>query len=117
MSARIEPERVVGPAKLTVRKLALKQIGEKHQGHRHKIHHITAVVRGAVMVRIGDNAPYRVDAPNYVFIDKDIAHQFTALTDNVEYWCIFATDDNELTMQRFCEIGECTACVNGNKTA
>lgn len=109
--AKIEKEKVIGPAKLTVRKLFLKKAGDSHQGHKHKIHHITALVKGEVEVYIGDNEPYKAVAPLDIFIDKDVPHKFIALTDDVEYWCIFATNSSELTQNIFCEIGQCSGCV------
>lgn len=110
---KIKREKVFGPARLTIRELFLPKAGDSHRGHRHKIDHVTALVKGSVMVTIGDRPAYRADAPAKIFIDKDVMHRFEALSDGVEYWCIFATNDADLTMHRFCPIGDCSACTGG----
>lgn len=62
-------------------------------GHRHYFDHVTLLAVGSVEVEVEGHEPKRFDAPNFIVIDKDEKHKFTALTDGVVYYCVFALRD------------------------
>jgi hypothetical protein len=59
-------------------------------GHKHNFDHVTLLAVGSVLCEVEGNEPKQFDAPTFIVIDKDKKHKFTALTDGVVYYCIFA---------------------------
>lgn len=66
---------------------------QQHQGHRHYIDHVTFVASGTVLVKIGDANPVEYTGPCFIPIDKDIWHQFTSISDQTVYFCVFSIPD------------------------
>jgi hypothetical protein len=68
-------------------------------GHYHHFDHVTLLAVGSVLVEVGDEPPKEFHAPTFIVIPKDNKHKFTALTDGVVYYCVFALRDEngELT--------------------
>lgn len=62
-------------------------------GHYHHFDHVTLLAVGSVEVEVEGHEPKRFDAPNFIVIDKNKKHKFTALTDGVVYYCVFALRD------------------------
>lgn len=63
-----------------------------HQGHQHKIDHVTILAQGRVHVRFGHGGETKeFTAPALIEIDKDVYHQLTALEDDTMYFCVFST--------------------------
>lgn len=60
------------------------------QGHAHNFDHVTLLAVGSVLVEVEGHPPKQFDAPTFITIDKDHEHKFTALTDGVVYYCVFA---------------------------
>jgi hypothetical protein len=54
---------------------------------------------GSVEVEIDGHPPREFKAPTFIVIKKEHQHKFTALTDNVLWYCVFAIrdEDGELT--------------------
>jgi plasmid replication initiation protein len=81
-----------------------QNVGDVEHGHAHDFDHGTLVSSGAVLVETLDsetNEPLSqkiVEAPNFVFIEKDKLHRLTALAENTVCACIHAlrTNDGEL---------------------
>ena len=76
-------------------------------GHYHRFDHVTLLAVGSVEVEVEGHEPKRFDAPNFIVIDKDKKHKFTALTDGVVYYCVFALRDVD---------GEQTDIYSGDQT-
>lgn len=62
-------------------------------GHKHDFDHVTLLAVGSVLVEVEGFEPKQFDAPTFITIDKDHQHKFTALTDGVVYYCVFAVRD------------------------
>jgi hypothetical protein len=81
-----------------------KNVGDTEQGHAHGFDHGTLVSSGSVLVEILDYKTKKpisqktIEAPNFIFIEKNKFHRLTALADNTVCACIHAlrTDDGEL---------------------
>ena len=86
------------------RLMHFKNAGDIELGHAHDFDHGTLVSSGAVLVEILDyktgkpTSQKTIEAPNFVYIEKDKLHRLTALADNTVCACIHAlrTNDNEL---------------------
>ena len=76
-------------------------------GHTHNFDHVTLLAVGSVLVEIEGYEPKQFDAPTFIVIDKDHKHKFTALTDGVVYYCVFAVRDLD---------GEVTNIVSNDNT-
>jgi hypothetical protein len=63
------------------------------EGHRHHFDHVTLLAVGSVLVEMDDHEPKEFHGPTFIVIDKDHKHKFTALTDGVVYYCVFAVRD------------------------
>lgn len=78
--------------------------GDVEHGHAHDFDHGTLVSSGSVLVETLDPttktpiSQKTVEAPNFVFIEKNKIHRLTALADNTVCACIHAlrTNDDEL---------------------
>ncbi len=62
-------------------------------GHKHNFDHVTMLAVGSVLVEVEGHEPKEFHAPTFIVIDKDHRHKFTALTDGVVYYCVFAMRD------------------------
>lgn len=86
------------------RLMHFQNVGDVEHGHAHDFDHGTLVSSGAVLVETLDSETKEpvtqkiVEAPNFVFIEKDKLHRLTALADNTVCACIHAlrTNDEEL---------------------
>jgi hypothetical protein len=86
------------------RMMHFEKEGDIEHGHAHDFDHGTLVSTGAVLVEILDNATKQpasqktIEAPNFIFIEKDKLHRLTALADDTVCACIHAlrTNDEEL---------------------
>jgi hypothetical protein len=63
------------------------------EGHKHNFDHVTLLAVGDVLVEVEGHEPKEFHAPTFIVIDKDHKHKFTALTDGVVYYCVFAVRD------------------------
>lgn len=76
-----------------VRQNELRHAGEESLGHTHKFDHVSLLASGSVEVHIEGCEPKRFDAPTFIVIRKEYEHKFTALTDGVVWYCVFAIRD------------------------
>lgn len=77
-----------------VRSHYFKKVGDTNGGgHKHNFDHVTLLVNGSVLVEVEGYEPKEFHAPTFITIDKDHSHKFTALTDDVVYYCVFALRD------------------------
>ena len=76
-----------------VRQNYLDKVGDADEGHKHKFDHVSLLTQGSVEVEIEGYEPKKFDAPTFIVIRKEHQHKFTALTDNVTWYCVFALRD------------------------
>ena len=76
-----------------VRSHTFVKAGDTHDGHKHNFDHVTLLAVGSVLVEVENNPPKKFHAPTFIVIDKDHNHKFTALSDGVVYYCVFALRD------------------------
>lgn len=78
-----------------IRQNLLENKGESTIGHKHKFDHVSLLSSGAVKVEIEGFEPKELTAPTFIVIRKEYNHKFTALTNDVTWYCIFALRDFE----------------------
>lgn len=83
-----------------IRRVRLTKDGKPMDGHNHKFDHTTIIFIGAVRIkqrwyRDGQMFTKEEDftAPAHAFIDKNIDHEITALSDRAEFWCVYSHRD------------------------
>jgi hypothetical protein len=76
-----------------VRSHTFVKAGDTHDGHKHNFDHVTLLAVGSVLVEAEGNSPKEFHAPTFIVIDKDHNHKFTAMSDGVVYYCVFALRD------------------------
>ena len=72
------------------RHLAFAKAGDTMHGHSHNFNHVTLVSHGAITVWRRDQEDRTYTAPAFIEIPSEVTHEFTAMVDNTECWCIFA---------------------------
>jgi hypothetical protein len=77
-----------------VRSNYLAKKGENNGGgHRHNFDHISLLVKGKVLVEVDGYDPKEFTAPTFIMVKRQFKHKFTALTDDVCWYCVFALRD------------------------
>jgi hypothetical protein len=77
-----------------VRSHTFAKVGDTNDGgHKHNFDHVTLLAVGSVLVEVEGFEPKEFHAPTFITVDKDHRHKFTALTDDVVYYCVFAMRD------------------------
>ena len=82
-----------------VRQHNLEKTGDTNDGgHVHFFDHGTMLVRGKVRVDVTnthtkEERSKEFEGPTFMVIRKDYKHKITALTDDVQYYCVFALRD------------------------
>ena len=76
-----------------VRQNVLQYAGDSTGGHIHLFDHVSLLATGTVEVQIDDNSPKQFTAPTFIVIKKERPHRFTAITDDVLWYCVFAIRD------------------------
>ena len=81
-----------------VRQHKLMKMYDVAQGHTHQFDHVTMLASGKVRVDVQDTITKEkrfkeFQAPTFMIIRKDHIHKITALTDDVQYYCVFALRD------------------------
>lgn len=77
-----------------VRSNYLAKKGEDNGGgHRHHFDHISLLVQGKVLVEVEGYDPKEFTAPTFIMVKRQFKHKFTALTDDVSWFCVFALRD------------------------
>jgi hypothetical protein len=75
---------------LWIRQNFLEFAGEQDIGHTHTFDHLTLLTSGKVSVKVDGFDAKEFTAPTFIVIKKQYRHQITALTDNVNWFCIFS---------------------------
>jgi hypothetical protein len=76
-----------------VRQNLIEKSGEFHDGHKHHFDHVSLLTKGSVEVEVDGHPPKRFTAPTFIVIKKELNHKFTALEDDVNWYCVFALRD------------------------
>jgi len=76
-----------------VRMNALDKAGDSNEGHKHHFDHVSLLTKGSVEVEVEGHPPKQFTAPTFIIIKKEHNHKFTALEDNVNWYCVFALRD------------------------
>ena len=77
-----------------VRSHTFAKVGDTNDGgHKHNFDHVTLLAVGSVLVEVEGFEPKEFYAPTFITVSKDHRHKFTALTDDVVYYCVFAMRD------------------------
>jgi hypothetical protein len=81
-----------------VRQHKLEKMNDVAQGHVHHFDHVTMLASGKVRVDVKntitkEERSKEFQGPTFMIIRKDYIHKITALTDNVQYYCVFALRD------------------------
>lgn len=76
-----------------VRQNLLEKAGQSNIGHRHKFDHVSLLTAGKVQVEIEGYPAKEFEAPTFIVVRKEHNHKFTALTDDVTWYCVFAIRD------------------------
>lgn len=81
-----------------IRPNLMAKAGDMVEGHDHTFDHTTIVFRGSFLLRKKDADGVILDertltAPCSVLVLKDVWHEFTALEDHSEFWCVYAHRD------------------------
>lgn len=79
-------------ANMWIRQKVFTEIGEVIGGHKHNYDHVSLLATGSVEVEV-DGVVRQFDAPTFLVIRKDKVHNVKALTENVTWFCVFASRD------------------------
>lgn len=82
---------------ILIRDCKLPNKGDVIEGHTHKYDHTMFFMSGKAKVTCHTNQgigeEFEIEAPADMFIDKNIRHEITALTNNVFFCCVFPHRD------------------------
>ena len=76
-----------------VRQNTLSKAGDHTLGHLHHFDHVSLLATGSVEVEVEGYEPKTFTAPTFIVIKKEHRHKFTAVSDNVLWYCVFALRD------------------------
>jgi hypothetical protein len=76
-----------------VRQNVLEKTGERFGGHKHEFDHVSLLTKGSVRVEVEGYQPKEFVAPTFIVIKKEHKHDFIALEDDVNWYCVFALRD------------------------
>lgn len=78
-----------------VRQNVLEKAGDTAGGHYHLFDHVSLLAKGTVEVEIEGHPSKQFVAPTFIVIRKEFNHKFTAITDDVLWYCVFAIRDED----------------------
>lgn len=76
-----------------VRQNILEKAGDNLGGHTHNFDHVSLLTKGSVRVEVEGSEPKEFKAPTFIVIRKEHIHNFIALEDDTNYYCVFALRD------------------------
>ena len=76
-----------------VRQNTLEKTGERFGGHKHEFDHVSLLTKGSVRVEVEGYEPKEFTAPTFIVIKKEHSHDFVALENDVNWYCVFALRD------------------------
>lgn len=79
-------------ANLWSRMMHFEKAGDIELGHKHSFDHLTLLASGSLKIT-ANNKETVFQAPNMIYINKDVKHELVALEDNTVAYCIHALRD------------------------
>ena len=76
-----------------VRQNVLSKTGDTFGGHKHEFDHVSLLTKGKVRVEVEGYEPKEFTAPTFIVIKKEHEHNFIALEDDTNWYCVFALRD------------------------
>jgi hypothetical protein len=76
-----------------VRQNVLDKAGDSFGGHTHHFDHVSLLTKGKVRIEVEGHPDKEFTAPTFIVINKDHKHNFVALVDDVNWYCVFALRD------------------------
>jgi len=76
-----------------VRQNVLSKAGDTFGGHKHHFDHVSLLTKGSVTVKVDGSDPKNFTAPTFIIIRKEHEHEFIALEDDTNWYCVFALRD------------------------
>lgn len=76
-----------------VRQNMLDKPGDTFGGHKHHFDHISLLTKGSVRVEIEGHPAKEFKAPTFIIIKKEHEHNFIALEEDTNWYCVFALRD------------------------
>jgi quercetin dioxygenase-like cupin family protein len=76
-----------------VRQNYLAKAGDVFDGHTHDFDHVSLLTQGKVRVTVKGFKPKEFTAPTFIVIKKQYEHEFVALEDKTNWYCVFALRD------------------------
>jgi quercetin dioxygenase-like cupin family protein len=77
-----------------IRPNKMEKTGDVIHGHTHNFDHTTILFRGAFRIKAklanGTEIVREAKAPAHFLIRADVEHEITALSDDTEFWCVYA---------------------------
>lgn len=78
-----------------VRQNVLTEAGTETQRHKHHFDHVSLLCSGKVKVEVEGFPATEFTAPTFIVVKAEHSHKFTALTDDVVWYCVFALRDED----------------------
>lgn len=76
-----------------VRQNVLSKAGDTFGGHKHHFDHVSLLTKGKVKVKVEGHPEKEFTAPTFIIIKKEHNHEFIALEDDTNWYCVFALRD------------------------
>jgi len=76
-----------------VRQNVLSKAGDTFGGHKHEFDHVSLLTKGKVKVIVEGHPEKEFVAPTFIVIRKEYEHEFIALEDDTNWYCVFALRD------------------------
>lgn len=76
-----------------VRQNVIPKEGNSFGGHKHHFDHVSLLTKGKVRVEVEGHPPKEFTAPTFIIIRKEHNHNFVALEDDTNWYCVFALRD------------------------
>jgi quercetin dioxygenase-like cupin family protein len=76
-----------------VRQNVLPKAGDTFGGHKHHFDHVSLLTKGKVKVEVEGHPAKEFKAPTFIVIKKEHNHNFIALEDDTNWYCVFALRD------------------------
>jgi hypothetical protein len=76
-----------------VRQHKLEKAGDVVDTHEHQFDHVSLLTNGTARIEVEGYEPKEFVAPTFIIIKKEHKHKLIAVTDDVNWYCVFALRD------------------------
>ncbi len=83
----------------------LEKTGDVFDNHKHYFDHMTMLVKGRILVEVEGHQPKEFVGPTFITIKKEYSHKFTALEDDIVFYCVFALREDEAGVDEIYQSG------------